>query len=417
MQRCHRELRLIRFSFVAALALGLALAAGCSKKEEATRPAQPKPAATKPVVQAPEPEPLEPLPLEVHVDKDKVLLGRQLFFDTALSKDGTLSCTSCHQFDHGGADPRVVSPGVGGTQGAVNSPTVLNSALNFRQFWDGRAANLDEQALGPVENPVEMATTFPDVVQRLEKKPQYVAEFGKLYKDGITKTNIVNAIAEYEKSLITPSRFDRYLRGDKGALTPLEKEGYETFKSVGCTSCHVGQNVGGTMYQKMGLVRDYFEDRGHVTEADYGRYNATHVEADKFFFKVPTLRNVALTAPYFHDGSAKTLDQAVRTMGKYQLGRDLTDEQVKAIVAFLGSLTGVLPPWAKQDGSFGDAFSADGSTLTLPVAPATPPATGETAGEKAVGEKAVGEKAAGDDSAGEHAPPPDAKGAEGTHAP
>ena len=325
--------------------------AGCTKKE-ATAPAAEEKAAVEQEKPAPGPvEPISPLPSSVDVNMDKVLLGRSLYHDTALSGDGTISCATCHMLDHGGAEPRKTSAGIKGQIGPINSPTVLNSGYNFVQFWDGRAKDLQEQAAGPVENPIEMGAKWDNVVERLKKNKEYVAAFGKLYADGITKDNTTDAIAEYEKSLITPSRFDKFLLGDAAAISDAEKKGYATFKEVGCTACHTGIIVGGTMFQKMGLVKDYFKDRGTaVTDADLGRYNVTKSDADKHFFKVPTLRNVELTSPYLHDGSRATLEETVKIMGTYQLGRDLTDAQVSSIVAFLKSLTGELPAHAKPAG-------------------------------------------------------------------
>jgi cytochrome c peroxidase len=321
---------------------------GCTKKEPPA-PAADKEAAVeqeKPAAVAV--EPLKPLPSSVDVNMDKVLLGRSLYHDTALSGDGTISCATCHSFDHGGAEPRKTSIGMNGHVGPINSPTVLNSGYNFVQFWDGRAKDLQDQAAGPVANPGEMGETWESVVAKLKKNPEYVAAFSKLYDDGITQNNATDAIAEYEKSLITPSRFDAYLLGDENAITEAEKEGYATFKEVGCTACHTGINVGGTMFQKLGLVKDYFADRGTpLTDADLGRFNVTKNPAEKHFFKVPTLRNVELTAPYLHDGSRDTLEETVQIMGKYQLGRDLSEAQIKSIVAFLKSLTGELPAHAK----------------------------------------------------------------------
>ena len=321
--------------------------AGCTKKE-APAPAAEEKAAAEPEKPAAPTEPILPLPDSADVDMDKVLLGRSLYFDTALSGDGTVSCATCHMLEHGGAEPRKTSTGIGGQIGPINSPTVLNSSYNFVQFWDGRAKDLQEQAAGPVENPSEMGSKWDDVVKRLAKNEKYAATFGKLYEDGITKANTTDAIAEYEKSLITPSRFDAYLKGDDSAITDAEKKGYATFKEVGCTACHSGINVGGAMFQKMGLVKDYFADRGTpITDADLGRYNVTKQDYDKYFFKVPTLRNVELTSPYLHDGSQATLEDTVRVMGTYQLGRELSDAQVNSIVTFLKSLTGELPAHAK----------------------------------------------------------------------
>jgi len=334
--------------FVALVALAVA---GCTKKEKKDQPA---PVAEETAVVEKETpavpvEPILPLPETVEVEMDKVLLGRALYFDTALSGDGTVSCATCHSLDHGGAEPRKTSLGIKGQVGPINSPTVLNSSYNFVQFWDGRAADLQEQAEGPVANPIEMGASWDDVVVALTSNERYKAEFAELYEDGITKDNVTDAIAEYEKSLITPSRFDTYLRGDQTAITEAEKKGYQTFKEVGCTACHTGILVGGSMFQKLGLVKDYFKDRGTpITEADLGRYNVTKKEQDKYFFKVPTLRNVELTAPYLHDGSQATLEGTVKLMGTYQLGRDLTEAQVNSIVTFLKSLTGELPAHAKQ---------------------------------------------------------------------
>ena len=320
---------------------------GCTKKE-ASAPAAEETAAVETEKPAAPTEPILPLPDSADVDMDKVLLGRSLYFDTALSGDGTVSCATCHMLEHGGAEPRKTSIGIGGQIGPINSPTVLNSSYNFVQFWDGRAKDLQEQAAGPVENPSEMGAKWENVVKRLAKNEEYAAAFAKLYEDGITKDNATDAIAEYEKSLITPSRFDAYLKGDDTAITDAEKQGYATFKEVGCTACHSGINVGGAMFQKLGLVKDYFKDRGtEITEADLGRFNVTKNEAEKHFFKVPTLRNVELTSPYLHDGSRATLEETVKVMGTYQLGRELTDAQVNSIVTFLKTLTGTLPAHAK----------------------------------------------------------------------
>ncbi|MFW2388371.1 MAG: cytochrome-c peroxidase [Polyangiales bacterium] len=330
----------------ALILLGVLAVAGCTKKET------PAPAAEPPApVEKAEPvaeEPLTPLPATADVNMEKVLLGRSLYHDTTLSGDGTIACVTCHSLEHGGAEPRKTSTGIRGQVGPINSPSVLNAGYNFVQFWDGRAKDLQEQAAGPVANPIEMGADWTKVVERLKKNEEYVAAFGKLYDDGVTQNNATDAIAEYEKSLITPSRFDDFLRGDATAITDAEKKGYATFKEVGCTACHAGIIAGGSMFQKMGLVKDYFADRGTpVTEADLGRFNVTKKPADKHFFKVPTLRNVELTSPYLHDGSQATLEETVKIMGTYQLGRDLSGAQVNSIVTFLKSLTGTLPAHAK----------------------------------------------------------------------
>ena len=321
---------------------------GCTKKETPAPAAEEKAAVEGEKPAVPAVEPLKPLPNSVKVDMDKVLLGRSLYHDTMLSGDGTVACVTCHLLEHGGAEPRKSSTGIGGQVGPINSPSVLNSGFNFVQFWDGRAKDLQEQAAGPVANPIEMGAKWENVVARLKKNEEYAAAFAKLYEDGVTQDNATDAIAEYEKSLITPSRFDKFLLGDESAISEAEKKGYATFKEVGCTACHTGIIAGGTMFQKMGLVKDYFADRGTpVTEADMGRFNVTKKAADKHFFKVPTLRNVELTSPYLHDGSRATLEETVKVMGTYQLGRDLSDAQVNSIVTFLKSLTGKLPAHAK----------------------------------------------------------------------
>ena len=281
-------------------------------------------------------EPITPLPEIVKVDQAKAELGRALFFDTILSHDNTISCASCHNLQNGGDDDLQVSFGIGGKKGEVNAPTVYNAVFNFRQFWDGRAKDLQEQAAGPIENPVEMGSTFEEVIQKL-KKSRYKKLFAAIYRDGITKESITDAIAEYEKTLITPNaRFDKYLKGNKDALTKEEKEGYELFKAKGCVSCHHGKNIGGNLYSKFGI----FDESNSQW---LGRYNVTHKERDRYFFKVPSLRNIAKTAPYFHDGRTYYLQEAVKIMSQYQLGRHITQEEIAKITAFLYSLNGELP--------------------------------------------------------------------------
>ena len=225
---------------------------------------------------------------------------------------------------------------------------MLNATFNVAQFWDGRAKDLKDQAMGPVENPIEMGATRDVVVERLKNDEYYGDKFEQVYEDGVSFENMADAIAEYERYLVTPSRFDKYLEGDKTALTDSERKGYELFKSMGCTACHQGVGIGGGMFQKLGVVKDYFKARGgELSDADMGRYNVTKKEEDKHVFKVPTLRNVELTPPYFHDASQETLEQAVASMAEYQLGQELKDEQIKMIVAFLKSLTGELLAHAK----------------------------------------------------------------------
>ncbi len=278
---------------------------------------------------------ITPIPETIDYNLEKALLGKKLFFDTRLSKNNTISCSSCHDLTSGGDDNLIFSVGNEGKVGNINAPTVLNAVFNFRQFWDGRAKNLEEQVLGPIENPIEMAHNFEFLIKEL-KRTEYLQEFGKIYKDGISKKNIANAIAEFEKTLITPnSRFDEYLKGDKKAITQFEKEGYELFKNKGCISCHHGINIGGNHYNKFGAIVS-------INSKNLGRYNVTKNEDDKYYFKVPTLRNIELTSPYYHDGRYNDLKNAVSTMSQVQLGRPIKDEEIEKIVAFLKTLTGKL---------------------------------------------------------------------------
>ena len=286
-------------------------------------------------------EPIKPIPETIDVDPRKVELGRLLFHDPLLSKDETVSCASCHDLASGGDDGRTVSIGIEGREGPINSPTVFNTAFNFKQFWDGRARDLEAQIDGPVQNPIEMGNLWPEVVARLYQDDEYPKQFKDIYPDGISRKNIKNVIAEFMKSLITPnSRFDKWLKGDDGALTRLEKKGYALFKDYGCSSCHQGANVGGNMFQVFGVLNDYFKRRGNITDADLGRYNVTGNEEDRHSFKVPSLRMAAHTAPYLHDGSAQTLRDAVDAMFEFQLGREAPNEDKEAIVAFIKTLAG-----------------------------------------------------------------------------
>jgi cytochrome c peroxidase len=290
---------------------------------------------------AKEREPIKPVPLEQNLDARKVALGRKLFNEPRLSRDQSISCASCHDLSRGGADRRAHSLGVDNAEGSINAPTVFNSGFNFKQFWDGRADTLEEQAGGPVQAAAEMGSTWAQVVAELRASPPYPSDFKAIYTDGIQPKNITDAIAVFERSLATTnSPFDQFLRGDDSKLTADEKEGYRKFKAYGCTSCHQGVNIGGNMFETLGAMADYFADRGNVTKVDYGRFNVTGREEDRYVFKVPGLRNVALTAPYLHDGAAKTLEEAVAVMGKYQLGQPLSSEDIAQIVKFLRTLTG-----------------------------------------------------------------------------
>jgi len=288
-------------------------------------------------------EPIQPVPLTLKQDPAKAEIGRRLFSDTRLSGNGRVSCASCHDLGKGGGDGRDRSVGLHGGFTGVNAPTVLNAALNFKQFWNGRADSLEGQVDHVMQNPIEMGSNWEEVVKKVSQDAKYKSEFSAAYKDGVTKANIQNAIATFERTLITPnSRFDKYLRGDPNAISTAEKAGYAKFKQYGCVACHQGVNVGGNMFQKFGVMGDYFAKRGSPTEADLGRYLVTKVESDKHVFKVPSLRNIALTAPYFHDASAKTLDDAVDIMFRYQLGRVASREDKDAIIKFLNTLTGEL---------------------------------------------------------------------------
>lgn len=290
---------------------------------------------------APLDEALKPLPEAPALDPAKVELGRQLFNETRLSVNNTLSCASCHRLETGGADNKAFSLGFDGKPVQINTPSVFNASLNFKQFWNGRVDTLEAQVEQVVISPVEMGSDWKTVVQTLTALPLYQKAFSQAYPDGVTAANVQNALATYESTLLTPnSRFDQYLLGNTEILTLQEKYGYQRFKDYGCIACHQGVNIGGNMFQKFGVMGDYFKARGNPVEADLGRYLLTKDEEDRHVFKVPSLRNVAVTAPYFHDASAKTLEDAVDVMFKYQLGRNPTQEDKDLIVQFLKTLTG-----------------------------------------------------------------------------
>ncbi len=281
-------------------------------------------------------EPITAIPQKVSVESEKVSLGKALFFDTIVSRDNTISCASCHDLKSGGDDNLKFSFGIDGQKGDINAPTVFNAVYNFRQFWNGSAQNLADQAKGPIQNPVEMGNTFKNLIKTLNKTP-YKSRFESLYADGVTADNIVDAIAEFEKTLTTPnSQFDKYLRGDSSAITQKQKDGYTLFKSKGCIACHHGVNVGGNLYNKFGIMKD-------VESKRLGRYEVTRSEADKYYFKVPSLRNIAQTSPYLHDGRFNKLEDTVKFMAHYQLGRTISQDEIDKIVAFLNSLTGEIP--------------------------------------------------------------------------
>jgi cytochrome c peroxidase len=291
---------------------------------------------------APRQELIKPVEAPVNINQAKAELGKKLFFETRLSKSGFLSCNSCHNLARGGSDNLITSIGHGWTHGPINSPTVLNSQFSVAQFWDGRAADLAEQALGPIGNPLEMASSVTEAIKVLSSIPQYKEEFQKVFNSpNIQASMIGEAIAEFEKTLVTVNApFDKWLNGDDNAITEVQKEGYELFKSTGCIACHNGVAVGAANFQKLGLVEAYEAKNGIKAQ---GRFDVTGKDIDRMMFKVPTLRNVALTAPYFHDGATWDLKEAVQIMAKHQLGVNLEDAKAVKIVAFLESLTGQQP--------------------------------------------------------------------------
>lgn len=296
-------------------------------------------------------EPIQPIRPPQNINLGMVELGKKLYFDPRLSKSGFISCNSCHNLSRGGSDNLPTSIGDQWQRGPINAPTVLNSSLNVAQFWDGRAADLQEQAGGPIANPGEMAFTHTLAIDVLQSIPGYVREFKQVFGTGtIAIEQVTAAIAEFEKTLVTPNaRFDQWLLGKDDALNETELAGYQLFKASGCIACHNGEAIGGNSFQKMGIVEPY-----HATSAAEGRSAVTGKDADRFSFKVPTLRNVEMTYPYFHDGAANTLPEAVDTMARIQLGKKFTPEENAKVVAFLKTLTGdqpnfklpILPPSA-----------------------------------------------------------------------
>ena len=288
-------------------------------------------------------EPIRPILPAENIDMAKAKLGFKLFHDGRLSLDNSVSCASCHKLSTGGVDNHQYSHGVQDQLGGVNAPTVYNAVYNFVQFWDGRARTLAEQAAGPPLNPVEMASTsFDEIIAKLTLDKALTAEFESIYPEGITEATITNAIEEFERTLVTPnSAFDKWLMGDDNALTAQELRGYELFKENSCATCHIGANLGGETYELMGLRRHYFEERGlDLTEEDNGRYKQTKEERDRHRFKVPGLRNLELTWPYYHDGTRATMEEAVRDMALYQCDTKLNEGEINDIVAFLRTLTG-----------------------------------------------------------------------------
>ena len=287
-------------------------------------------------------EPVRPVAV-LDYDEAKAELGFALYHDTRLSVDNTVSCASCHELQNAGVDNHQYSHGVNDQLGGVNAPTVYNAVYNFVQFWDGRANTLAAQAAGPPLNPVEMASeSFDQIIAKLQKDKKFADAFKAVYPDGLTEANITDAIEQFERSLVTPgSAFDKWLQGEDEALTAEQLEGYELFKKYDCATCHAGPILGGLTYELMGHRNDYFGDRGlELTHEDNGRFKETALERDRHRFKVPGLRNVEHTWPYYHDGTRETLEEAVRDMAIYQSDVTLTPEETDLIVAFLKSLTG-----------------------------------------------------------------------------
>lgn len=287
-------------------------------------------------------EPIQPIatpsPFSA-LERAKIALGRKLFADPRLSSNNQFACTNCHRLNHAGADIVPLSTQPTGGLTDVNTPSIFNVSLNFRLFWDGSIMSLESHIRQP--NLKDSATLWVEVLEKLTKDESVRSEFFAIYSQGISITNIQDAIVAYERSLITPnSAFDRFLRGDHNAISAQAEQGYELFKSYGCVACHQGANVGGNMFQKFGVMGDYFADRGEVRPSDLGRFNVTGRDEDRYVFRVPSLRLVVLTAPYLHDGRAKTLRDAIQVMATYQLGRDIPKQDIELIIEFLKTLPG-----------------------------------------------------------------------------
>jgi cytochrome c peroxidase len=287
------------------------------------------------------PEPIAPLPLTIAVDSARASIGERLFHDVRLAHDNARSCATCHPLDNGGAQRRRRASAASGERLPRNIPTIFNVGFNFFFNWDGAVDSLEAHAETVLLSPNVMNTSWPELLTKLRGDSGYVAAFRATYGRGITRANVLDALASFERSLVTPnSRFDRYLRGEGDALTVEEQQGYRLFKSYGCVACHQGTNIGGNLFQKFGVFQASEASRPADGVIDLGRYSVTKVARDREVFRVPSLRNVAATAPYFHDGRAATLEVAVDTMARMQLGRQLTEDEIALIVQFLHTLTG-----------------------------------------------------------------------------
>ena len=328
MQRTH-------IAILSAAVLSMSIATGCGNQSSGTQTVDA--ARLKMFKPLPEALPIKPGGAEA----ERVALGRMLYYDARLSKSQTISCNNCHKLDAYGVDNLATSEGFRKQHGDRNSPTVYNAGAHFVQFWDGRAADVEAQAKGPVLNPVEMAmASDKQVVAVLKSMPEYVGAFRKSFpagKDPVTFDNAANAIGTFERKLLTPARWDKFLKGDSAALTPEEKAGFNVFYETGCETCHAGALLGANLYQKLGNVKQYPDT------TDPGRYNVTKEDGDRMIFKVPSLRNIAKTGPYFHNGKVAKLDDAIAQMADYQLGKKLSAAEVASIATYLQSLTGEIP--------------------------------------------------------------------------
>jgi cytochrome c peroxidase len=285
-------------------------------------------------------EPITPIPLQVDVNEARASLGERLFHDTRLSRNNSISCSSCHRLADGGDDNLATGISISEGLHVINTSTIFNVSYNFRQNWDGSARTLQEQINMVVTNHLEFDNEWSNIIAKLNMDENIQHDFNAIYADGISKDNIIDALVEFEKTLVTPnSRFDRYLRNEN-SLTEDEINGYALFKDLGCISCHQGMNIGGNLFQKFGIFYNYIAERGDIKESDQGKFNNSKREEDRYVFKVPSLRNVAVTAPYLHDGSIETLEEAIEIMGRTQLGRSLNDLEIMQIKAFLMTLTG-----------------------------------------------------------------------------
>lgn len=326
--------RLVAHAMAVLAALALA---GC-----ADPPAELPEAASAPWPEIDSRAPILPIPREARpLDEARVRLGRELFFDPILSGDGRVTCSECHDLARAGTDGQRLSHAAAREEGGLNVPTIFNLAWVFRYSWSGRFDRMDDILDVAMTSPTTMASPWGAAVERLERSPAHRARFEQVFGTPPTEAALRNAMETFVLSLTTPDApFDRWLRGDEGAISDDARRGYQIFREHGCASCHQGVDVGGNMYQRFGVMREYFGDRCEVRDGYLGLYIGTHRESDRHVFRVPSLRNVALTAPYFHDGSAETLEEAIETMARCQLGRPLDPEPIRLIVAFLGTLTG-----------------------------------------------------------------------------